>query len=284
MERGWSKLPPGSDYGIEVLLVALDDWYRFDVEIDEFRRRGIVVIVPDNFAVGTRESELFKEAAFHDAVSGGYNEATHTNSGFANEALISHSRKHSRRLFPSWAFAGLPDAKLLALDLKSGPISHLRWGQLNGFLDVVCVDPLLPAYQLIMARHGLDKLEGPSLANGVAFFSESVSACIPEETFDFVYSANGIDTAVDPLKLMFEVHKVMKTSSRFAVSVPTRSGTNNNWEHPYISDIFLDESGAPVFRRQDNKCENLIPPGLELERIHESSEHALMFTLVKKLL
>lgn len=100
-----------------------------------------VKIITPNF--GERDSWqdcVVREVAHHDFEHGGVNEWDGAPTKYSPHILRMHSRTHTRSYFPEWAFNEMPtSSKLRAIDLGCGPISHLRWGAIHGFLDLVLV-------------------------------------------------------------------------------------------------------------------------------------------------
>jgi len=246
---------------------------------------------PDYPPVGTWDNDALREVAHHDFEMGGLNEWDGAAVRHSPVILRRLSRVHCQLEFPSWAFPrGSSDrqvaetsAPLEALDLGCGPISLLRWAMINGSMRVSGVDPLLPMYELVLARHGLDMLEGMKFYRTFACTGEEMDDHAPSEEFDIVYTNNALDHTQDPEKVIRNVTQSLKIGGRLIVGVATREGTRQNWDQFHKTDIWA-QGKMLLYCHKDQQPRPLIRDncGLSINCIVRSDVDALVFEAIRK--
>jgi hypothetical protein len=124
-------------------------------------KKKFEIVCPEAFALDSWGDCVIREVAHHDFEHGGLNQWDGAQVKHAPHILQMHSRANCRLYWPAWALHDLSfTRRKRIIDLGCGPITHLRWGVINGLIDAVLVDPLMPLYELILAKHGLNRLEG----------------------------------------------------------------------------------------------------------------------------
>jgi SAM-dependent methyltransferase len=267
--------------GLDCILASANPRPWLDAALSKAEATGVRVIRPHYAAVGTWTNDATREVAHFDFEIGGLNQWDNAALKYAETTLRLRSLSHCVHFFPFWALRDtLELPRLTAVDLGSGPLSHLRWGHLNRLLQVRLVDPLLPVYQLVLARHSAEQLDLSLLAEGIPCLGEELSAHIPESSVDLVYTANALDHTQDPLRVINEIERILRPGGTLAVSVATREGTRQNWDQFHKTDIYLNAFGMPVFRRQTGSELPLLGK-LQLKKIVTYHDSWLSFTAVK---
>jgi SAM-dependent methyltransferase len=260
-------LPP-ADY---VLCATSDHHERAAPLIAEGRN----VIQPIFPPAETWENDAIRELSHHDYELGGLNEWDGAPTLWGSPTLRLMSRVHSRTHFPFWAFPDGLRKSIRAVDLGSGPMSHLRWGVMHGIINLTPVDPLLPLYELAVSRH-----LGPGAAlRGPACLGEDLASHLPAESFDLVYTANALDHTKRPADVVLQCAQVLRPGGRLAIAVSTREGTRQSWDQFHKTDIYLSD-GKPVFCHQDGPEQDLLGP-FQLERVHRYDDDLCIFTALK---
>ena len=156
-------------------------------------------------ALNSLEEAFFKEVLHHDFELGGKNQYDGSHTSFSPWVLRQLSTVHIRDFFPMYGMEELQILRarrlspLRTLDIGCGPISVLRWGALQGLMHIIGVDPLLDIYRLILARHGLDKLDSVLCHEELSLRAEELPMSLHAGTFDVVYTNNALDHTQDPL-------------------------------------------------------------------------------------
>ena len=265
--------------GIDVVLLAKKS-FSADEQILRGRFNGALV-VPSHHAKDSWEDCVVREVAHHDFETGGLNEWDGAETKYSANVLQLNSATHSARYFPFWAFDKLPEKKIKAIDLGCGPVGHLRWGKIHGFFDLFLVDPLLPVYDLVLARHGLDQIEGAvDRAHRVACRGEMLSSHVASGSVDFLYTCNSLDHVQDLPKVMSEIEKVLKTGGMIAISCATREGTRQKWDQFHKTDIYISDRDV-FFNLQGGRPNRLLPESMKVAKIISSNDDWLCFTAIK---
>ncbi len=143
------------------------------------------------------------------------------------------------------------------------------------------VDPVPPIYEIVLARHGLDRLEGASLSGDRhVCLGEELAAHVPVESIDLVFTSNALDHTKQPAEVINRIATVPRPGGRLAVGVVTHEGTKQEWDQFQKTDIYVKD-GRVVFNHHNGPVKNLLSPPMRLERIVHYDDVYLSFTAVK---
>ena len=229
------------------------------------------------------ENDLIREVAHHDFELGGRNEWDGSPTKHSDVVLRRLSSAHCYEEFPHWAFSGLTPSHVAdVLDVGCGPISVLRWGSLTGLMRVTGLDPLLEMYRVVLARHGLDRLEGMSLEHGIVGTGECIPDLVKPGSFDAVFTNNALDHTQHPREVMSGIEYALKPGGHAVIQGATREGTRQNWDQLHKTDIFM-EAGTVYYAHRDRVAQPLLEatPSLVLDQVHIYNAEWISFSLLK---
>jgi SAM-dependent methyltransferase len=117
------------------------------------------------------------------------------------------------------------------LDVGSGPISVLIWGQRAGVFELTCVDALGRQYQKMFEKYNLscplaiDALTGESMSYN--------------ESFHKAYARNALDHCLSPRAAFQNMVKAVKVGGYVVIGTAVDEGTYENWMggHQYNLDL-----------------------------------------------
>jgi SAM-dependent methyltransferase len=274
----------GADAGSDAVLVSLleDDALGGDLRW-ACSQRGLAVIEPVYPPAGLQR-DFVREVAHHDFELGGKNEWDGSPVQYADFVLRRLSSTHCSIEFPHWAFSSAERSgpPLDVLDIGCGPISILRWGALNGFLQITGVDPLLDMYDVVLARHGLDRLEGVRMAGAVSATAERLPELLEPASFDVVFTNNALDHTQAPAEVMHSIEHVLRLGGRAVIQGATREGTRQHWDQLHKTDLYVEDDTV-VYAHRDAPALPLLgsTPGLKLERVVEYTPDWLAFAVLR---
>jgi SAM-dependent methyltransferase len=227
------------------------------------------VILDSSFPANQLDIDFVHEIAHHDFEIGGKNEWDGAPTHYGHFILRLLSRTHCREQFPNVApqlfrLRRTLGRSLEALDIGCGPLSWLRWGALEGLLNVTGIDPLIELYEIILARHGLLALPGLLPSRRLPRTIESIcGASEHREQYDFVFTNNALDHVQD-IRLAIESIRWGLAPHGFAyLQVATREGTRQNWDQLHQHDIYV-EDGYLVAQKRDGTVIRLCGPSCPL--------------------
>ena len=214
----------------------------------------------------SRELALLQEVLHHDFELGGFNEWLDSDPQYSAPVLRSISMTHCRRAFPGYVVPHLEPLwqhsrgrPLATLDIGCGALSRLRWGALNGFLNVTGVDPLLDMYAILRERHGLSLLPEIACARDLCIGAEELVNEVVPGSYDFAYSSNALDHTSDPVAVIQSIASALRPGGLFALDVFTREGSRENWWQLHQFDIYVDTNGSLVCEGRDGTVRPLFP-------------------------
>ena len=232
------------------------------------------------FPTSELDLAMIKEISHHDFEIGGKNLSDGAPTRYSPFILRALSRTHCRDYFPHSVLADLRELRsaagrrLEALDIGCGPISWLRWGAIEGLVDVTGVDPLVEIYQVILARHGLLTLPFITPKKSIATGIEELTGCEHRNAYEFVYTNNALDHVQDIRQAISCLHAALSPKGFAFVQVATNEGTRQNWEQLHQHDIDLDGEWLVATRKSGDRY-RLAGPGCPLEIrkvIHHDTE------------
>lgn len=248
---------------------------------------GAVYVVPAPFPPGSTDANCVREVFYFDFEFGGLNESNGAKTLHAATCLQQLSATHCVNFYPRWVFRGMVEARraaarlpMQALDIGCGPVSLLRWGALHGELSITGLDPLLPMYALVLARHGYDALPKIRCDREIAGFAEDLDRFVPENHFDVVYTRNALDHTQRPGLVVEQMGRCLAPDGIAIVEVATREGTRQNWDQFHQTDVFV-ENGTLMYCHRETPAVPLLSPAsrLRLRRIKLESPEWLACTL-----
>lgn len=209
--------------------------------------RGARLIAPTPFPVGSRDEDFSREVSFFNNEFGGRNDVTGENPFYSPDCLRRLSATNCFQFYPLWAFESLEPrrlergAPLKVLDVGCGPVSVLRWGALNGRISITGIDPLLPLYQMVLARHGLDVLPNIRCGREITGVAEELDRLVPEGNFDAVFTRNALDHTQKPALVLEQMANRLSAGGALVIEVATREGTRRNWDQLHKTDIYVKD-------------------------------------------
>jgi SAM-dependent methyltransferase len=204
-------------------------------------------------------SDCLREVAHHEFELGGLNEWNGAPTLHASEILRRLSAAHCRRSFPEQILRslGLLQPNLDVVDIGCGPISLLRWGQMNLGFRVTGFDPLMGIYDFIKRRHGLHLLPAISPDHAIEDVFENALSHLAPTSIDLIYSNNALDHVQDFARCIRNIATVLRPGAVAIVSGSTKEGTQQNWDQFHKTDVWV-ESDVPMFRFQHSAPEPLL--------------------------
>lgn len=275
-------------FGGDVICAHLASSYSVAVKsASEAESTGVLTAVLPK--LGTLERGLADEICAHDFSLGGLNEFNGKNDAFGANILQHLSTEHCVRYFPLWAQKEIDELdfrnsneseSLHALDIGCGPISRLRWGMLHLGMRVTGVDPLNEPYLMLLARHGLDRIEAVNPSTRINGFAESFDW--PSDSVELVYSCNALDHTQDLPQAMQRISNVLRVNGLAIISVYCREGTRNNFSGLHKYDIWFDKNQL-MYSTERTEPRVLLEEStkLRLSRMVHADEKSLVFLLVR---
>lgn len=129
------------------------------------------------------------------------------------------------------------------LDLGSGPLTAVGSRSDRYSVEVVAIDPLADAYNLLIRKHGIAAPLLPQQGE-----AERLDCLFPPETFDLVWVCNSLDHSYDPVLGIFQAFKTLKTGGTMLIVFhPNEADVGNyqglhNWNFDVRAGKFIIES------------------------------------------
>jgi SAM-dependent methyltransferase len=149
--------------------------------------------------------------------------------------------------------------KLKVLDLGSGPLSWLAYGQDEGLIDVVAIDPLADHYRKKIKEN---KIEYPILPNKGT--GEKLLEVVGKEEFDICFSSNAIDHADSPRRCVEGMAAACKRGGLVYLQGNIREGTRTGWVGLHRHDIALEGKELVDYEKNGKMSKVTAELGLEL--------------------
>jgi SAM-dependent methyltransferase len=111
------------------------------------------------------------------------------------------------------------------LEVGSGPLSTLAWGQEAGALDAVAADPLADAYRGLLDRHGIAFPLAPRAVEG-----EALDRAFDRGSFHLVYARNSLDHVRDVHRCFEAIASVLAPGGRLCVEGPSWEGMRQSYD------------------------------------------------------
>ncbi len=213
--------------------------------------------------------DFLQEIAHHDFEIGGKNEWDGAPTRYSHFVLRLLSRTHCENSFPLvrprlQQMRRTLGRSLETLDIGCGPLSWLRWGALEGLLNVTGIDPLIEVYEIILARHGLLGLPGIMPSRRLPRTIESVHGAGEHlDHYDFIFTNNALDHVQDIQKAIDSICWALAPHGIAYLQVATREGTRQNWGQLHQHDLYL-EDGFLKSARQDGSVTKICGPSCPL--------------------
>lgn len=117
------------------------------------------------------------------------------------------SRLDPRAQVQAYLAPHLPtDRPARVLDIASGPVTNLGWMHGDVPMDVVAVDALADPYNALLDQHGFNPPARTRAGDG-----ETIGEMFDEGTFDAVHIRNGLDHCYEPLRVLENALKVVRS-------------------------------------------------------------------------
>jgi len=129
------------------------------------------------------------------------------------------------------------------LDLGSGPLTYVGSHSDRYSVEVVAIDPLADAYNLLIQKHGIAAPLLPQKGE-----AERLDCLFTPQTFDLIWICNSLDHAYDPVLGLFQAYKTLKTGgTMLLVFHPNEADVGNyqglhNWNFDVRAGNFVMES------------------------------------------
>jgi 2-polyprenyl-3-methyl-5-hydroxy-6-metoxy-1,4-benzoquinol methylase len=257
--------------GAQALLV-ISERPEFGCDLEkEAGRFGLLLAGSDYPSGASRSTSLFHEMSHHHFELGGFNE-WNKSAGIHSSSVLQHiSAANCMTHFPRYVVDDLHEGRaavgrrLDALDVGCGAISRLRWGALQGLLNITGIDPLLDAYKIIVGYHGLDRLPHIEVDRAITAGAEDLHRHVANESIDFAYCCNALDHVEDPRIVVERVAQTLRPGALFALEFATCEGSRQEWRQLHQFDLFLDaDSRELMCRDREGHLDTLVPGGVRL--------------------
>jgi len=176
------------------------------------------------------------------------------NQGLNEELQFWRNRIKNIEQFPELKAKLNPDAKLQEiiskfinpnliknkiLDVGAGPMTVVNKKCDISKIEITAIDSLAEEYNKLLKENNIMPIVKTEKCDG-----ENISSKYSENTFDIVYSRNAIDHSYNPLKVIFEMIKVVKRGGFVIVQSFEKEGSHANWRglhkwNFYIKNSFL---------------------------------------------
>jgi len=144
------------------------------------------------------------------------------------------------------------------LDLGSGAVSQLSWGQDTRIIKLICADPLAEEYKKLHEKYKI-KIN----YDFVKCYGEELTKEFKENYFDFVWIHNSLDHSQNPNKVMDEVFKVLNPGGIIYLQGWENEGKHWNYSGLHQNDI--SEVDGTLYVNKDTKLfSKQVEEGLEL--------------------
>jgi SAM-dependent methyltransferase len=147
-------------------------------------------------------------------------------------------------------------------------------------MRVVGVDPLNEPYRMLLARHGLDRLEAIHPTLRIGGLAETFSW--PRASCELVFSCNALDHTQDLPAAMGRIRDILRPGGIAALTVYTREDSRENFEGLHKYDIWV-EDGTLMFSSREEPSAPLLMGchGLRLLRVVSATELSLAVVLAR---
>ncbi len=139
-------------------------------------------------------------------------------------------RLQSDRPLPAWLIAGLPEKKprLRVLDVNAGPLSTLGTTAQGQTVELIPIDELAQDFDRLLQQYALIP---PVRTRFCA--AEDILATFGTDSFDLIFSCNGMDFTRDPLAVYRQMLDCLAPGGRIVTLHETCTRARQPLEEPY---------------------------------------------------
>lgn len=166
---------------------------------------------------------------------------------FSGRMKLLMQRETQKRMFPEdllpFFLERVEEAKpkkLTVLDVGSGLISFLSYGQNAGLFDLIAADVLSEEYKSMLEIYGYDEvLGGTRLIQSPA---EQLDKHMNPNSCDIVHCSNALDHTNSPRHSLENMVKVVRPQGHIIITARSHEGTHEGWEEIHQHDLYLKDN------------------------------------------
>jgi SAM-dependent methyltransferase len=155
------------------------------------------------------------------------------------------------------------------LDVGSGPISILSFGDQQSYFDLVSVDPLADKYEDLLNKYKFKRSN--KLVRG---FGEDLTNLFGLNVFDLIWMYNALDHCQNPQLVFKELVNVLKQGGYLFIQGQSREGTATGWKGLHHHDLYIAPGGklmcGSINRRNESISVSCLSDGFPLELVEAS--------------
>lgn len=133
------------------------------------------------------------------------------------------------------------------LDVGSGPLSMLAYGQNNNLISLTCVDPLGKVYMNLLKKYNFQNeyeiIDSPG---------ELISKKFRKSSFDIVWIHNALDHSFSPKQTVIEAEKVLATNGYLMILGWSKEGTAEGFNGLHQNDLFINKGRLWCSNKEGN--------------------------------
>jgi SAM-dependent methyltransferase len=150
------------------------------------------------------------------------------------------------------------DRRPRVLDVGAGPASVFSYGAHCGRFELVAADPLADQYIALLRKYGYS----PTCPM-VACRGEDLDQHFPDSFFDFTWSWNAIDHAVDPPLVVEQMVTATRIGGIISIHVFENEGTAAGWSGLHQHNLTKDDAGNMVCTGRAGETRTVADPRVQ---------------------
>jgi hypothetical protein len=138
-----------------------------------------------------------------------------------------------------------PDVQLSVIDIGSGPLSLLLWGQDAGLFQPTCIDALGNEYNRLLNEYEIDSDVSIQVGHGETMNYQG--------HFHMAYSRNALDHCESPSTVFSNMRKAIVKKGFLVISTARNEGSNMNWTGPHQYNLDIEDDHLTLTDRSGKR-------------------------------